>query len=49
MKSKKIIKSIYKAIINHDAEAEKLLWLKAIRKNLKRHKQRKIAKTHAIQ
>jgi hypothetical protein len=49
MKSKNIIKNIYHAIINHDAKTEKMLWLKAIRKNLKRHKQKKLAKTHAIQ
>jgi hypothetical protein len=38
MKLKEIIKKMYKACINHDKVNEKKLWLKAIRKSLKRKK-----------
>ena len=42
MKVKKIIRKMYKAILEHNKKKEKKLWLKSLRKSLK-HK-----KTHAI-
>jgi len=42
MKVKSIVKEMYQAIARKDKQAEKELWLKALRKSLK-HK-----KTHAI-
>lgn len=35
MKVKKIVKKMYQAILNHDEEEEKKLWLKALNKSLK--------------
>jgi len=36
MKVKEIIKRMYKACVEHNAKKEKKLWLKAIKKSLKK-------------
>lgn len=38
MKVKNIVKNMYTAILNKDKEAEKELWLKALKKSLKHKK-----------
>jgi len=43
MKMKKLMKKLYKACVEHDAERERKFWMKVLKKSLK-HK-----KTHAVQ
>jgi hypothetical protein len=38
MKVKKILKEMYAACINGDTAQEKILWMKALKKSLKRKK-----------
>jgi len=43
MKVRKIVKKMYQAILKHDTEKEKKLWLKTLKKSLK-HKHTQIVR-----
>jgi len=44
MKMRKLMKKLYKACVEHNAEREKRFWLKVLKKSLKGNK-----KTNAVQ